>query len=290
MKILVTGGAGFIGTNLIEKLLLEKNNEITSLDCYFSGTEKNHLKGVRYINGYTWDIFKIFKNEKFDTIFHFGEYSRIVNSFDDIEFVSESILNGTPKVLNYVLKCKAKLIYSASSSKFGNMGKDENLSPYAWMKAKMVELIKNYNSWFNLQFEITYFFNVYGPRQVYEGKYSTVVAIFERQFLNNEKCSVVSPGTQTRDFTYVGDIVNGILEVINVNKNYEWHFRTGLNTSIIDLAEMFGDWELVNERKGERFESEYFESDTENLLNWRPTHKLSEWVKNKKLYQNKNWK
>ena len=97
MKILVTGGAGFIGTNLIEKLLLEKNNEITSLDCYFSGTEKNHLKGVRCINGYTWDIFKIFKNEKFDTIFHFGEYSRIVNSFDDIEFVSESILNGTPK-------------------------------------------------------------------------------------------------------------------------------------------------------------------------------------------------
>ena len=193
------------------------------------------------------------------------------------------MLNGTPKVLNYVLKCKAKLIYSASSSKFGNMGKDENLSPYAWMKAKMVELIKNYNSWFNLQFEITYFFNVYGPRQVYEGKYSTVVAIFERQFLNNEKCSVVSPGTQTRDFTYVGDIVNGILEVINVNKNYEWHFRTGLNTSIIDLAEMFGDWELVNERKGERFESEYFESDTENLLNWRPTHKLSEWVKNQKI-------
>ena len=281
-NILVTGGAGFIGTNLIEKLLLDKNNEITSLDCYISGTEKNHLKGVRYVNGYTWDIFEIFQDEEFDTIFHFGEYSRIVYSFDDIEFVSESILNGTPKVLNYALKCKAKLIYSASSSKFGNMGKDENLSPYAWMKAKMVELIKNYNSWFNLQFEITYFFNVYGPRQIYEGKYSTVVAIFERQFLNNEKCTVVSPGTQTRDFTHVCDIVNGISEIININKNYEWYFRTGLNTSIIDLAEMFGEWELIKERKGERFVSEYFESDTESLLNWRPTHKLSEWVKKQK--------
>jgi len=281
-KILVTGGAGFIGTNLIEKLLLDTNNIITSLDCYFSGTKKNHLKNVKYVNGYTWDIDKIFKDEKFDIIFHFGEYSRIVNSFEDIQFVSESILNGTPKVLNFAVKCNAKLIYSASSSKFGNMGKDENLSPYAWMKAKMVELIKNYNSWFNLQYEITYFFNVFRPKQIYEGKYSTVVAIFERQFLNNEKCSVVEPGTQTRDFTYVGDIVNGILEVVNIDKNHEWHFRTGINTSIIDLAEMFGEWELIKQRRGERFESEYFESDTEELLNWKPKTKLSDWVKKTK--------
>ena len=281
-KILVTGGAGFIGANLIEKLLLDTNNIITSLDCYFSGTKKNHLKDVKYVNGYTWDIDKIFKDEKFDIIFHFGEYSRIVNSFEDVQFVSESILNGTPKVLNFAVKCNAKLIYSASSSKFGNMGKDENLSPYAWMKAKMVELIKNYNSWFNLQYEITYFFNVFGPKQIYEGKYSTVVAIFERQFLNNEKCSVVEPGTQTRDFTYVGDIVNGILEVVNIDKNHEWHFRTGINTSIIDLAEMFGEWELIKQRRGERFESEYFESDTEELLNWKPKTKLSDWVKKQK--------
>jgi UDP-glucose 4-epimerase len=281
-KILVTGGAGFIGTNLIEKLILDKNNNITSLDCYFSGDKNNHLKGVRYINGYTWDIFKIFKCEDFDVIFHFGEYSRIVNSFSDIEFVSDSILKGTPKVLNFAVKCNAKLIYSASSSKFGNDGKDENLSPYSWMKAKMVELIKNYNSWFNLQYEITYFFNVYGPKQIYEGKYATVVAIFEKQFLNNEKCSVVEPGTQTRDFTYVGDIVNGIIEVMEINKNHEWHFRTGVNTSIIALAEMFGEWTLVKQRRGERFESEYFKSDTESLLNWKPKFKLSDWVEQQK--------
>ena len=162
------------------------------------------------------------------------------------------------------------------------MGKDENLSPYAWMKAKMVELIKNYNSWFNLQYEITYFFNVYGPKQIYEGPYSTVVAIFERQFLNNEKCTVVEPGTHTRDFTFVGDIVNGIIEIVNINKNYEWHFRSGINTSIIDLAEMFGDWVLVKQRRGERFQSEYFESDTEEFLNWKPLTKLSDWTKKEK--------
>lgn len=277
-KILVTGGAGFVGTNLIEQLVKDENNIVTSLDCYFTGKKENHIEGVNYMVGYTWDINEIFETNNFDIIYHFGEYSRIVHSFDDINFVSESILRGTPKVFEFAKKCNAKIIYSASSSKFGNNGKDENLSPYAWMKSKMVELLKNYNLWFGLQYEISYFFNVYGPKQIYEGNYATVVAIFERQFKNNEKLTVVKPGTQSRDFTHVSDIVSGLIAIENINLNNEWHLRSGKNVTIIELAEMFGEWELISERRGERFTSLEFKSDTNSLLKWDPIYRLSEWV------------
>lgn len=278
-KILVTGGAGFIGSNLIKRLQKQyPNNQITSLDNYFTGNKKNHVSGVEYLEGNTIDIHKIFPKRSFDYVFHFGEYSRIVYSFDDIEIVRESILEGTPKVLEACRKWGSKLIYSASSSKFGNNGQDENLSPYAWMKAKMVELIKNYNQWFDLQYEICYFFNVYGPGQITEGPYSTVVGIFERQFLKGEKCTVVKPGTQTRDFTHVDDIVSGTLAAALKNMNHEWHLRTGKNVSIIELAEAFGKWKYVPERRGERFRSEFFESDTEETLEWKPKHDLFDWI------------
>lgn len=277
-KILVTGGAGFIGSNLIEALKKDSNNQITSLDCYFTGQTTNHINGVEYVYGYTWDIQDIFEDRQFDLIFHFGEYSRIVHSFDDINFVTESILRGTPKVFEFSKKCNAKIIYSASSSKFGNNGKDENLSPYSWMKSKMVELLKNYNKWFDLQYEICYFFNVYGPRQIYNGNYATVVAIFEKQYINNQRLTVVKPGTQSRDFTHVSDIVAGVLESEKTNLNYEWHLRSGKNISIIELAEMFGDWEFIDERRGERFTSEEFDSDTEKLLKWKPKYELKKWI------------
>jgi UDP-glucose 4-epimerase len=278
IKILVTGGAGFVGSNLIEELSKSKNYQITSLDCYFTGKQENHIEGVEYINGFTWDISKIFEDKKFDIIFHFGEYSRIVHSFDDIEFVTESILRGTPKVFEFAKKCSAKVIYSASSSKFGNNGKDENLSPYAWMKSKMVELLKNYNKWFGLNFEICYFFNVYGPRQIYEGNYATVVAIFEKQFREGRKLTVVKPGTQSRDFTHVYDIVRGVISSIDRNMNYEWHLRSNKNLSIIELAERFGEWEFIEERRGERFTSEMFKSDTNQILNWDSKESLFNWI------------
>lgn len=277
-KILVTGGAGFIGSNLIENLVKDPCNKITSLDCYFTGKKENHINGVEYIEGYTWDIDKIFKNQSFDLIFHFGEYSRIVNSFEDINFVSESILRGTPKVFEFAKKCTAKIIYSASSSKFGNEGRDENLSPYAWMKSKMVELLKNYNNWFNLKYEICYFFNVYGPRQIYDGNYATVIAIFEKQYKQGKKLTVVKPGSQTRDFTHVADIVDGVLATLTKNMNYEWHLRSNKNISIIELAEKFGEWQFVEERKGERFTSLEFESDTNIILNWHSKNSVDEWI------------
>jgi UDP-glucose 4-epimerase len=284
-KILVTGGAGFIGTNLIEELSKDSNNLISSLDCYFTGKKENHINGVEYFEGYTWDIDDIFKNQRFDLIFHFGEYSRIVHSFDDINFVSESILRGTPKVFEFAKKCSAKIVYSASSSKFGNEGRDENLSPYAWMKSKMVELLKNYNNWFDLKYEICYFFNVYGPKQIYDGNYATVIAIFEKQYKLGKKLTVVKPGTQNRDFTHVKDIVDGVLATLTKNMNYEWHLRSNKNISIIELAEKFGDWEFVEERRGERFTSQKFDSNTNEILNWYPKNSVDDWIKSIKSSQ-----
>lgn len=283
-NILVTGGAGFVGSNLIKNLLKKHPDaNITSLDNYFTGSIENHLEGVTYIKGNTWNADTIFKDlreeEYFDTVFHFGEYSRIVQSFKDIDLVFKSILSGTPIILQLCRKWAAKLIYSASSSKFGNDGKDENLSPYSWMKSKMVELIKNYGEWFNLKYEICYFFNVYGPGQIMTGDYATVVGIFERQWKNGEKCTVVTPGTQSRDFTHVEDIVSGLSIAALKDDNYEWHLRSGINVSIIDLAEMYGEWELIPERRGERFTSEEFPSDTEEKLGWKPNWKVDDWVK-----------
>lgn len=284
MNILVTGGAGFIGSNLIKSLINENPEyKITSLDCYWTGKRENHFKhaNVEYIEGYTWDISEIFKNKEFHIIYHFGEFSRIVESFNQLSFLSKTNLFGTAMVLEYAKSNKIKLIYSASSSKFGNNGKDENLAPYSWMKAKMVELIKNYRSWFGLEYEICYFFNVYGPNQIYEGEYATVVAIFERQFLNNEKCTVVEPGTQVRDFTHVNDIVSGLMKAKNVSKNEEWLLRAGKNISIIELAELFGDWKFIPERRGERLAAptDIVKGDTLNDLKWEPRENIFEWVR-----------
>lgn len=283
-NILVTGGAGFIGSNLIKHLVKKyPSANITALDNYFTGKKENHIEGVTYIEGNTWNadiIFQDLKEEEyFDTVFHFGEYSRIVQSFNDVDFVHKSILSGTPTILQLCRKWAAKLIYSASSSKFGNDGKDENLSPYSWMKSKMVELIKNHGEWFNLKYEICYFFNVYGPGQIMTGDYATVVGIFERQWKKGEKCTVVTPGTQSRDFTHVEDIVSGLSVAALRDDNYEWHLRSGINISIIDLAEMYGDWEIIPERRGERFTSEEFPSDTEEKLGWKPKWKVDDWVK-----------
>jgi len=279
-KVLVTGGAGFVGSNLIKYIKENYDCEIVSLDNYFTGKEENHVEGVTYIHGNTWEADLIFEDMEvpFDTVFHFGEYSRIVQSFEDIQFVQQSILSGTPKILDLCRHWDAKLIYSASSSKFGNDGKDENLSPYAWMKAKMVELIKNYHDWFDLQYEICYFFNVYGPGQIMKGDYATVIGIFERQWKANEPCTVVSPGTQSRDFTHVADIVSGVTKSANVNLNREWHLRSGIERTIIDVAEMFGDWEMIPERRGERLNSAHIVTDTEEKLNWKPLNSLEDWI------------
>jgi UDP-glucose 4-epimerase len=282
MKILVTGAAGFIGTNLIKRLRTNHPDwEIRGIDNYFTGSEDNHVEGVEYQRMNTFNLMYRPFTSGFnpDIVFHFGEYSRIVKSFDDRDYVMKTNLNGTSQVFEYCLEKGAKIIYSASSSKFGNNGADENLSPYSWAKAKMVELIKNYHEWFGLQYEICYFFNVYGPGQIMTGDYATVIGIFERQMKEGKNLTVVSPGTQSRDFTHVEDVVRGVEMTTRTNLNREWMLRSGKNVEIADVAKMYSDdWELIPERRGERFTSEEFPSDTEEVLGWKPEKSLKEWI------------
>ena len=190
-------------------------------------------------------------------------------------------------ILDFAVKCNAKVIYSASSSKFGNNGLNENLSPYSFMKAKIVELIKNYKTWFDLDYEIAYFYNVYGPKQIYEGKYATVIAIFEKQYLNNEPLSIVKPGTQTRDFTHIEDIINGLIKISNKKTNSEYHLRSGSSYKIIDIAKMFSDdYIFIPERIGERFNAEDDFEQTEKKIGWKPKKNITDWIENIKKMKN----
>jgi len=278
--ILVTGGAGFVGHNLIKRIRITRPEiEIVCLDNYFTGTKDNHIEGVTYIEGSTWEAPQLLEGYKFDEVYHFGEYSRIVQSFKDITLAQQSILQGTPIILDLCRQWGAKLIYSASSSKFGNDGRDENLAPYSWMKAKMVELIKNYHNWYGLQYEICYFFNVYGPGQIMSGDYATVVGIFERQWRAGDSLTVVHPGTQTRDFTHVDDIVDGVLRASEQQANHEWHLRSGKSWTIIEVAELFTkDWQFIPERPGERQHSAEIPNDTRERLGWQAKKSLRNWV------------
>ena len=284
-RILITGGAGFVGSNLAKKLLKEYPSAfIIVLDNFFTGEASNLPESIHIVNASTWDIAEYFSDAEgtFDIVYHFGEYSRIVSSFEDIDYVLKTNLHGTTRVLEMCRKWNAKIVYSASSSTFGNQGNDQNLSPYAWAKSKIVELIKNYNDWFNLSYEICYFFNVYGPGQITKGEYATVVGIFERQLSEGRPLTVVSPGTQSRDFTHVEDIVDGVIKATQSNLNREWHLRSGSSYTILELANMFDhSIEIIPERRGERFSAEMINTDTEEVLNWTPKWSLKDYILSK---------
>lgn len=283
MNILVTGGAGFIGSNLIHELKkIYQNVNIISLDNYSSGKNQNHIEGVKYINGNTWQINKIKELQEFNPkyVFHFGEFSRIVLSFDKPNETFHSNTFGTQQILQYCVEKKCKLIYSGSSAIFGNHMKDQHLNPYAWTKSKNIELIHNYKNWFNLDFAICYFYNVFGPNQITSGPYATVIGIFEDQYINNIPLTIVSPGTQKRCFTHIKDIINGIILVAEKGNGDEYYLGTNENISIIDIAHMFNHpYIFIEKRKGERETSSIIKSKIEEL-GWKPKYNIKDYIIN----------
>ncbi|MDC3350064.1 NAD-dependent epimerase/dehydratase family protein [Candidatus Pelagibacter ubique] len=258
--IVVTGGAGFVGSHLIEYFLKKTNKNILSLDDYSSGSKKNHIKNpkVKYLKANTQDINKTlskYKN-KIHSLFHFGEFSRIFQSFKKIDKCFESNSIGTQIVFKFCLDNKIKLIYSATSASLGNNGKDKNLSPYAFTKSKNLELLENLKNWFNFRFEIVYFYNVYGSRQIKSGEMATVIGIFEEQYKNNKLLTVVKPGTQTRRFTHIQDTINTCYEAWIRNKCSHYSISNKKSYSIKAVAQMFGSKiKLLKARPGERYAS-----------------------------------
>ena len=258
--IIVTGGAGFIGSNLIHKLLQYKKFKILSIDNYSSGKRSNHIKNssVKYINGNTKDIKKILIKEKknINCVFHFGEFARIYQSFLKFDECFESNSIGSKAVFNFCLENKIKLIYSATSASLGNNGKDKNLSPYAFTKSKNLELLVNFKKWFKFKYEVVYFYNVYGPNQIEKGDMATVIGIFEHQRKNNRPLTVVKPGFQTRRFTHVDDTVNVCIDAWKKNYNRHYSIASKQAFSIIDVAKMFGGKiNFLPKREGERYAS-----------------------------------
>ncbi|MEL4300473.1 NAD-dependent epimerase/dehydratase family protein [Shewanella xiamenensis] len=284
-KILVTGGAGFVGSHLCERLAQDSNNEVYSLDNYFTGAIENHVRNVQYIKGDTVNI-KDLVTFTPDMVYHLGEYSRVEQSFDDIETVWRYNKDGIFAVLEFVRKAGCKILYAGSSTKFGDGGMGRSASPYAWTKASNTELVMNYGNWFNIPYAITYFYNVYGRREIATGKYATLIALLTEKMKSGEQLTVVSPGTQKRNFTHINDIIDGLILVGENGYGDEFGIGSPDAFSILEVAQMFGGKvNMLPERKGNRMTADVV-SDKTKALGWSPKHSLQNYIEN--LRKN-NW-
>ena len=269
--IIVTGGAGFIGSNLIKLLLKKTKNKIISLDNYSSGSKKNHYKDkrVKYLAGDTLNINKIlFKyRKKISCLFHFGEFARIYQSFQNFDQCYDSNSIGSKSVFKFCLENNIKLIYSATSASFGNLGNDKNLSPYAFTKSKNLELLNNLKKWFKFKFEVIYFYNVYGRGQIENGPMATVIGIFENCFKKKIPLSVVKPGSQSRRFTHVNDTVETCYYAWKQNKCGHYSISHKKSYSILEVAKMFKSRIIfLKSRPGERYASKLTKFSQNNRI------------------------
>lgn len=276
--ILVTGGAGFIGSHLIEELVRRGGSAVYSLDNYSTGKIENHIKGAVYITGDTADI-ETLVTVKPDVVFHLGEYSRVEKSFDDMPVVWRSNIAGTFAVLEFCRKRGTKIIYAGSSTKFadGGMGRDQ--SPYAWTKASNTELVRSYGAWFGLPYAITYFYNVYGGREITQGPYATLIGIFKEQYRRGEPLTVVSPGTQERNFTHIDDIVNGLILVGEKGEGDEYGLGSEVCYSVLEVAHLFGcPVVMLPERRGNRMGATVHTERVRREFGWQARRSLKEHV------------
>ena len=284
--IVVTGGAGFVGSHMIELLIKKTKFKIISIDNYSSGTKKNHIKNkkITYINSNTKKIASLLKlkKNKINSIFHFGEFSRIYQSFLNMDECLKSNTIGSNAIFNFCLKNKIKLIYSATSASLGNHGNDKNLSPYAFTKAKNLELLENLKKWFGFKYEVIYFYNVYGPYQISTGKMSTVIGIFENQYLNNKPLTVVKPGTQSRRFTHINDTVEICYIAWKKNLCRHYSISNRYSYSITEVAKMFSNKiKFLKPRLGERYASALTDMNLSNkVYKYYGKIRLIDYIKN----------
>ena len=269
-KIIITGGAGFVGTNLIKLFLKKTKFKIISIDNYSSGKKSNHIKSsrIKYINGKTINISKLVKNPKeIKSIFHFGEFARIYQSFLKMNECLDSNTIGSNAVFNFCLKNKIKLIYSATSASLGNNGNDKNLSPYAFSKSKNLELLENLKKWFNFKYEVIYFYNVYGPHQISKGQMSTVIGIFEDHYKRGKPLPIVRPGTQSRRFTHIDDTVNTCYLAWKKNLCRHYSIANKKSFSILEVAKLFNSKiKFLPKRPGERYASALINKNLSNKM------------------------
>jgi len=278
VTILILGGAGFVGSNLCKHLSLNSSNQIYSLDNYFTGSKNNHVPSVHYIEGSTDQIHELCDGIAPNLVYHLAEYSRVEKSFDEPELVWDMSARGIMKVLTYCKKNNAKLVYAGSSTKFGGGGVDKDSSPYAFLKSQNSALVKNYANWYELEHAICYFYNVYGPGEISNGAYSTVIGKFSELYHKKAPLPVVSPGTQKRNFTHVDDIVSG-LDAIGTYGNGDG-FGIGHHEefSILQVAQMFGGViDMVKERQGNRMTADLVTTHTLEL-GWRPKQDLRSYI------------